>query len=90
MNLKEIAKHSDLYGADVILTALKLNFSHVSFTKNGRTIPKQGSETRKTKYINPVKGMKISGFIFHKNGCVTIKTTSPQNTGTQYFQFLNL
>lgn len=88
--IKEIAKHIDLYGTDVIIEALKKEFTHVSFTNNGLTIPKAGSNTRHVKFINPIEGTKVTKVIFHKNKRVTIGTVSPMEERTQFYQFLNL
>lgn len=83
--IKQIAKDLDLYGQDVLMAALKNQFSHVSFTRNAKTMPKCGSECRETKSIKPAKDMKIEKVIFNRNGAVTIKTA--QN---HFFQLLNI
>lgn len=89
-NLKDIFAHIDLYGTQVMIEALKKDFTHVSFTSNGLTIPKPGSNTLKVERINPKEGTNVTKLICHKNGRVTIGTTTPEDDRTQFYQFLNL
>lgn len=83
--LKEIAKDLDLYGPVVLLEALKKEFSHVSFTANGKTIPNAGSHCRKTSNMLTDWGVKFNKVIFHKNNRVTVRTEQGK-----FYQFLNV
>ena len=74
----------DLYTPDLLIEMLKNKYNYVSFTRNGKTIPKEGSEVRETKKIKLTDKLKISKIIEHKNGNTTIKADN------FYFTFLNI
>jgi hypothetical protein len=82
---KEIFKNIDLYGDEVLLTFLKKNFTHVSFTSTRLTPAKYGSACIETKAINRNPNLKITKLTEHKNGQVTIKTSK-----NHYYTFLNI
>jgi len=69
-DLKAIAKDIDLYGSDIMLSALKKQYKAVAYTK--KSIPTQGSPCRSSADIAP--DLKISKVIFHKNNEVTVFT----------------
>jgi hypothetical protein len=69
-DLKTIAKDIDLYGSDIMLAALKLEYKAVAYTN--KSIPSQGSPCRSSADIAP--DLLISKVIFHKNNEVTIFT----------------
>ena len=83
--IKDIYEHLDLYGSDVLLTALKAQFSHVSMTKNAKTLAKQGSAAYSTSKIKTNQNFVIDKAIFHKSGAVTVKTKY-----NHFFTFINL
>lgn len=83
--IKDIWNYKDLYGQDLLISALKTNYTHVSFTRNAKTLPKEGSQCRSTKNLKPSNDFCISKLIFHKDGAVTIVT--PEKF---HFKFINL
>lgn len=71
-DLKAIAKDIDLYGSDVMLSALKQQYKAVAYTN--KSIPSQGSPCRSSADIAP--NLVISRVIFHKNNEVTVFTNN--------------
>ena len=82
--IKDTFNMLDLYGVDIFIDMLKNKYSHVSFTFNGKTLAKQGSEVRETKNIKLADDFKITKLIEHKNGNTTIKANN------FYYTFLNI
>ena len=71
-DLKAIAKDIDLYGSDVMLTALKQQYKTVAYTR--KSIPTQGSPCRSS--ANIAANLAISQVVFHRNNEVTIFTNN--------------
>lgn len=71
--MKNILENIDLYGFDLLLTAIKKEFIFISFSKN--SIPTPGSLTIPTNDLTKfAEDTKILKTIFHKNGSLTIQT----------------
>ena len=80
--MKNILDNIDLYGFDLLLTAMKKDFIFISFSKN--SVPTHGSLTIPTSDLTKfADDTKILKTIFHKNGNITIQTNK------SYFKLSN-
>jgi len=68
--IREIYKCLDLYGSEVLLTALKDKYKAVAYTN--KSIPSQGSPCRSSKDI--ASGLIVNKAIFHHNNEITVFT----------------
>lgn len=72
--IKSIFNSIDLYGNDVLITAIKQKYEYISYTKNGKTLPKDGSRCFQTSKLTVQNDVKFTKLIEHKNGAITLKT----------------
>lgn len=70
-NAKEIFKHIDLYGVDILLTELS---KYPYMSHRPKTVPQEGSPTWTTKGSGKPRINNVISIICHRDGKTTIQT----------------